>query len=466
VKKLNRDEYVIDKFIRNSDKSMTLVNYGKIVSLDSDGSQVYTLRLFIDADNKEYSFNVTLGEKISNSQKTDLISNEWKIDKRYKNNVTVYPSEDWTFTDYGTGIYTDITDVKNNYKYMSWRWIDQETSVHFIDNYNILNTGTFRVWTINADSLEIKENNGSYTVFLSKSSVVSSKRTPEIIVERISGTDSVLCICKYLAMDYNWVLNGIPQSRVRTFKMPTPSASSKLKLTTNNVSTSEYDFKDLVYVVSDGLVAYYPFNGNANDLLGKSNGMIEGTLQPGIRDGNNPCYFFNGTNNAIVIPETNFESISNELTASFWMTAEKQTGPYGQLFFKSGSWQMEYFTENDSWFNLVPSLYDKKDSIKTMYSKVGSLLVNPGVWHHVVMRFKANTLWELYLDNQLVGSKTAPGPIYHNPDVTPLRFGVCKWIESNPGSIYSYFKGGLDDVRIYNRMLTTDEIKKLYDSKI
>ena len=55
------------------------------------------------------------------------------------------------------------------------------------------------------------------------------------------------------------------------------------------------------YVPADGLVAYYPFNGNANDESGNGNhGTVNGAILTSDRDGNeNSSYLFDNSNISI-----------------------------------------------------------------------------------------------------------------------------------------------------------------------
>jgi hypothetical protein len=55
--------------------------------------------------------------------------------------------------------------------------------------------------------------------------------------------------------------------------------------------------------LNDGLVAYYPFNGNANDESGNGNhGTVHGATLTADRFGNaNSAYKFNGTDDRIVV---------------------------------------------------------------------------------------------------------------------------------------------------------------------
>jgi hypothetical protein len=75
---------------------------------------------------------------------------------------------------------------------------------------------------------------------------------------------------------------------------------------------------------TNGLVAYYPFNGNANDESGNGNhGMVYGATLTVDRFGNaNSAYSFDGMNDYIV---TNYSGIlgKNPGTISLWLkTAE------------------------------------------------------------------------------------------------------------------------------------------------
>ena len=74
--------------------------------------------------------------------------------------------------------------------------------------------------------------------------------------------------------------------------------------------------------VISSLVAYYPFNGNANDESGNGNNGTNYGATPTIdRFGNaNTAYSFNGTSNYIQIPtSTSFQSINSEVTISSWV---------------------------------------------------------------------------------------------------------------------------------------------------
>ena len=69
------------------------------------------------------------------------------------------------------------------------------------------------------------------------------------------------------------------------------------------------------------LVAYYPFNGNANDASGNgNNGTVNGATLTTDRFGNaNSAYLFNGTNNDIIVPDAPGLRPSGAYTINAWV---------------------------------------------------------------------------------------------------------------------------------------------------
>ena len=67
------------------------------------------------------------------------------------------------------------------------------------------------------------------------------------------------------------------------------------------------------------LLAYYPFNGNANDAAGTLNGTVAGaTLTTDRFQSANSAYSFNGTGNNINLGNSAVIRPTTALTVSFW----------------------------------------------------------------------------------------------------------------------------------------------------
>ena len=82
---------------------------------------------------------------------------------------------------------------------------------------------------------------------------------------------------------------------------------------------------------------------------------------------------------------------------------------------------------------------------------------NDGKWHYVIVSC-SSTVLRMYIDGQQVGIIQ----INEKPDITgnqPLRIGA------NSLDLDKFFKGEIDEVRIWNRGLTVNEINEIYDNK-
>ena len=90
----------------------------------------------------------------------------------------------------------------------------------------------------------------------------------------------------------------------------------------------------------------------------------------------------------------------------------------------------------------------------------GSTLLNDAKWHHIVETVSinnSNCSIYMYVDGILENSVTAPG------DITALLHGSYKtYFGSSDGNI-NYFRGNMDEMRIYNSILTPLEITQLYN---
>ena len=78
---------------------------------------------------------------------------------------------------------------------------------------------------------------------------------------------------------------------------------------------------DTLDITSDGLVAYYDFDGDANDNSGNSNdGTVTNATLTSDRHGNsNKAYSFDGNNSYVEIPWSGTAIIKGDITMSVWL---------------------------------------------------------------------------------------------------------------------------------------------------
>ena len=215
------------------------------------------------------------------------------------------------------------------------------------------------------------------------------------------------------------------------------------------------------YVPTSGLLGWWPFNGNANDESGKgNNGTVNSAVLTSDRFGNsNMAYSFNGTTSYIKINNSiNLESAY--LSISFWI---KSTGnQFQQVFYKvtpnnaakeTYSVPLNLIQAGTLNFDLKNNNCAAGQGWQYSSANTGSL----SNWTSFVLTHDGiNT--KMYKNGQLLLSKTGSFPISDCPG-GDLLIG-CDW------RFNQKLNGQLDDIGIWNRALTQQEVTNLYLSTL
>lgn len=207
------------------------------------------------------------------------------------------------------------------------------------------------------------------------------------------------------------------------------------------------------YVPTNGLVGYWPFNGNANDASGNgNNGTVNGATLTTDRNGNaNSAYSFNGTSN-INISNSNIAAFlySSFSCGAWFKTSSSSPGDiirYDNCVTGSG-WGLRIGYNNTGQIQGL-----EFDNSRNPNFVTSNNLYNNGNWHFVLYKRDISIMKDfLFIDNQLI-SETTFSSVF-NIELTghPLFIGAgC-----------DFFNGDLDDIAIYNRALTQQEITALY----
>jgi hypothetical protein len=202
-----------------------------------------------------------------------------------------------------------------------------------------------------------------------------------------------------------------------------------------------------------GLIAYYPFTGNANDSSGNSNnGTVHGATLTADRFGNDSSsYSFNGTNNYIDLGFKSVFQFTNEITISAWI--KFNSNGLSQTIASHGDNAYHLYIQNPSTKN------EYINWAKALVSNIGAnydtLKVLPNVWYHIVAVNRINNDVKVYINGLLKKTKTFSYAYSYSKN---LRIG-------STDSENFFFNGIIDDVRIYNRALSDSEIQALYNLK-
>jgi hypothetical protein len=202
------------------------------------------------------------------------------------------------------------------------------------------------------------------------------------------------------------------------------------------------------------LLAYYPFNGNANDLSGNEhNGTVYGAILTQDRLGNpNSAYLFDGVNDYIRIPNHDSLNVQQAISINFWMRIDQL---YTREAFpiSHGSW------ENRWKVSIIPE-HKLRWTIKTTSSVNNGIIdldtetiLQANTWYNVTVYYDGSD-FEVYLDGQLDNFGQWSGLIR----TTTYDLTIGQMLPNN--SNYN-FKGALDDIRIFNYGLSVQEIEDL-----
>jgi hypothetical protein len=222
------------------------------------------------------------------------------------------------------------------------------------------------------------------------------------------------------------------------------------------------------YVPTNGLVAYWPFNENANDESGNGkNGTVNGAALTTDRFGNvASAYSFDGVSNYISVPTSSNLNIIGNFTLSSWVKLAVSTisNPnYEHRFILSKNAGL---TEQGTWHFALESQSNQPYQIHYNADPCFCLISMGGVnsqvsdlnWHLINVSYNSlNNELKYYLDGILVYTSTQFNYINQTTQYN-LLIG-----KENVG-IQGFFNGKLDDIGIWNRALSEQEISNLYNS--
>ncbi len=198
------------------------------------------------------------------------------------------------------------------------------------------------------------------------------------------------------------------------------------------------------------LIAYYPFNGNANDISGNQNNgtVFQAQLVPDRNGALNSAYSFDGINDYIEVTNSPALNFQKSITVDFWISIK--------AFYD----REEYPISHGNWENRWKvSITNKKirwtiktdAGIKDLDSETG---LSTGTMYNAAVTYNGSDM-EIYLNGKLDAFIEFSGLIMQ----TNIDLMIGQVL---PGNINYNFNGILDDIRIYDYALSRDEIQNLF----
>jgi len=196
------------------------------------------------------------------------------------------------------------------------------------------------------------------------------------------------------------------------------------------------------------LVAQYTFDGNLNDSAGSHHGTALGNAAVGTDPTRGQVLSLDGAGDAVDVAYS-ADLNPEAFTASFWaypdaagtshrspLTARDDSPQRGYIFYIEPGNAWQFWTGSGAGWNATTGPAAKL-----------------GEWTHVAATF-GNEQRKLYINGRLVGEGTAPLSLNTQ---RPLRIGGG----ATEGAGNYFFPGKIDEVRVYNRVLTPEEVAGL-----
>ncbi len=223
-------------------------------------------------------------------------------------------------------------------------------------------------------------------------------------------------------------------------------------------TTQVYEVTITTTIPVNGLIAYYPFDGTSIDYSGNKNDgqAIGNPIFTTDRNGkNNGAISFNGKNQYVIVPDAaSLKNLSTGVSVTAWVKINDWYLDWGPIVCKSSGqerhFQLAILNQNGQGKNY----FLHSDGILPGI-EIGQT-VQFGTWYHVTMTVDG-------LNRTFYFNGVKRGSVNNYPQISPNS--VPLYIGRDPYLQDEYLNGALDELTIYNRLLTDAEVKRIYEAE-
>jgi hypothetical protein len=226
----------------------------------------------------------------------------------------------------------------------------------------------------------------------------------------------------------------------------------------------------IVDSLARGLIAYYPFNNSATDSSGHGNDGVAKNLTPATNrfDKANSAYYFDGASSFILVKDKQELRLNNtNFTLNMWINLDEYNVSSGSALLAKNSGPYQ-----NGWNCSITGLGTANTNIGNAFYNVsggddphavGDTVLGLHKWRMVTITYDLVLQTVSFYINGKFDHSTNGIPTPNAATAADLFIGKNSYIDPSGLTPPYYIKGKMDDIRMYNRKITTSEISKLYN---
>ena len=233
-------------------------------------------------------------------------------------------------------------------------------------------------------------------------------------------------------------------------------ATNSWRKASGGISTSDAD------PFGDGsVIATFPLNGNATSLLGTT---FSGTLSGDngathFATGGKYGQYYNSTGTTHLTSTSTSIRPSGSFSLTFWYKSNTTSQDNKRLLTVQGSTLCAGWNNYNSSLGFYTGTGSTNASTTPSVTRVAQIpdaAINDNSWHHLGFTISATNTWSIYLDGSVYsGAVSGEGRSFNN--------GTFFAVTTYEGSDNYNTIGGIDQIRLFSRVLTASEIQDLYN---
>ena len=220
------------------------------------------------------------------------------------------------------------------------------------------------------------------------------------------------------------------------------------------------------------MVSWWPGDGNTDDIVGGNDGTLEGdaTYTTGIVG---PGFRLDGTGDYVLVPDSDNLTITGDITIDAWIKY-RPGAVFQNIVTKFGAdpdgggpaYVLRLVSGDKPSAQVLFGVYEDKDRTIHRVLKTDTGVVPAGRPTHIAGTFDLATQdMKIYVNGREVAATlTPPSTVITSifPSNSPVRIGATRPVS---GEVSFFFEGVIDEVEIFNRALTGDEVRSIFSAR-